>query len=217
MKNLIEKLHDFFYVHYKGTIIAVMCCLMVISTAVCVSVKPVMTVINCQSIINEVGEDKITAAQKSDQSATGATKSTDLFDDNTKETTYKDTEEYKDKKNEIDWMNSRMQELGNHLMTTLTREVSDFTDAYTQYSLVQNPANQESLSKYTTDDFYSQLCDRSTKKDNYVPYNCWFADFDKSTVRAYCETREGLSYIVALTESTNTGWRVSGFDIINQD
>lgn len=50
-------------------------------------------------------------------------------------------------------MNKRINEIDNHLMTTLTRAVSDFADAYTSYSLVQNPANKEALSQYTTDDF----------------------------------------------------------------
>ena len=65
--------------------------------------------------------------------------------------------------------------------------------------------------------FYKDLCDRKVKKDNYLAYNCWFADFDKDTVHIFCETRDGLSYTVSLVETDTTGWRVNGFDILDKD
>lgn len=209
MRERFEKLHDILYAHYNGVLITLLACVMVIGTAVVITVQPMQTLISCQNIIDAVGEDKVAEYQKS-------TGPSDLFD-NQKETTYKDTNDYKEKQSEIDWMNKRKNEIDNHLMTTLTRAVSDFADAYTSYSLVQNPANQKELSTYTTGDFYEELCDRKVNKGNYLAYNCWFADFDKGTVSVYCETREGLSYIVSLVETDTTGWRVSGFDILNKD
>lgn len=209
MRERFEKLHDILYAHYNGVLITLLACVMVIGTAIVITIQPMQTLISCQNIINEVGEDKVAGYQKS-------TGPSDLFD-NQKETTYKDTNEYKEKQSEIDWMNKRINEIDNHLMTTLTRAVSDFADAYTSYSLVQNPANKEALSQYTTDDFYKDLCDRKVKKDNYLAYNCWFADFDKDTVHIFCETRDGLSYTVSLVETDTTGWRVNGFDILEKD
>ena len=192
MRERFEKLHDILYAHYNGVLITLLACVMVIGTAIVITIQPMQTLISCQNIINEVGEDKVAGYQKS-------TGPSDLFD-NQKETTYK-----------------RINEIDNHLMTTLTRAVSDFADAYTSYSLVQNPANKEALSQYTTDDFYKDLCDRKVKKDNYLAYNCWFADFDKDTVHIFCETRDGLSYTVSLVETDTTGWRVNGFDILDKD
>lgn len=173
MRERFEKLHDILYAHYNGVLITLLACVMVIGTAIVITIQPMQT--------------------------------------------FKDTNEYKEKQSEIDWMNKRINEIDNHLMTTLTRAVSDFADAYTSYSLVQNPANKEALSQYTTDDFYKDLCDRKVKKDNYLAYNCWFADFDKDTVHIFCETRDGLSYTVSLVETDTTGWRVNGFDILDKD
>ena len=123
MRERFEKLHDILYAHYNGVLITLLACVMVIGTAIVITIQPMQTLISCQNIINEVGEDKVAGYQKS-------TGPSDLFD-NQKETTYKDTNEYKEKQSEIDWMNKRINEIDNHLMTTLTRAVSDFADAYT--------------------------------------------------------------------------------------
>lgn len=59
MRERFEKLHDILYAHYNGVLITLLACVMVIGTAIVITIQPMQTLISCQNIINEVGEDKV--------------------------------------------------------------------------------------------------------------------------------------------------------------
>lgn len=70
-------MHDILYAHYNGVLITLLACVMVIGTAIVITIQPMQTLISCQNIINEVGEDKVAGYQKS-------TGPSDLFDNQKK-------------------------------------------------------------------------------------------------------------------------------------
>lgn len=63
MRERFEKLHDILYAHYNGVLITLLACVMVIGTAIVITIQPMQTLISCQNIINEVGEDKVAGYQ----------------------------------------------------------------------------------------------------------------------------------------------------------
>ena len=52
MRERFEKLHDILYAHYNGVLITLLACVMVIGTAIVITIQPMQTLISCQNIIN---------------------------------------------------------------------------------------------------------------------------------------------------------------------
>lgn len=200
----MEKLQNYLYENYNKVVILVLVCIMTLGTAIYLTFPKARALLTYNEIISAAGGTE--AVEKQNRSAD------DLFYANTEDNTTNivDTDEYKEKEIQIQWMENRITQLENKMTFNITTNVTDFFDAYTAYSQIPNPANLEKLKEYMTDEYYNEFKTQNVSEGVYLLDNIWYANLDKDTVSVCTQIKEGKYILFDYINDEQKGWQING-------
>lgn len=175
-------------------------------------VPRVRGVIECEEVISSVG------GRESIMPSMSSSEDGDVFENansasNTKETNYTDSDEYKDKQNQISKMAERYVDLTeNDLMESLSMNTAKYFTAYSDYSSNPTPAKLEALKEFTTTDFFNNVLKKESPTSNYyLVADVRFADFDKDKIQSLVIMRGGnIKFACTYVKDSARGYLISG-------
>lgn len=202
----MEKLQNYLYENYNKVVILVLVCIMTLGTAIYLTFPKARALLTYNEIISAAGGTE--AVEKQNKSAD------DLFDtsSNTGDNTANivDTDEYKEKEFQIQWMQNRIAQLDNKVTFIICTNVTDFFSAYEAYSQIPNPANLEKIKAYMTDEYYNEFKTQKTKEGVYLLDSIWYADLDKKTVAVCTQLKDGRYILFDYVNDEQKGWQING-------
>lgn len=199
-------------------------CILVILTSVVMAVPRIQSVIKYEEIISSVGGREVAESKVSTTTpaSTSNNNSDDVFDNangnsNTKETTYADTDEYKNKQNIITKMADRYADItDNDLMESLSLKTGKYFTAYSDYLANPTPAKLNALQEYTSTEYFNELKKQPLVEEYYLVADVKFADFDKDVIQSIVILRGGtIKFAVSYIKDSTKGYVINSVRSLN--